>query len=70
MKNKSLIYNCWSDADPLDSFDVEADSYVKALEAIIFELGYCVGEGHEPEDDELELEKEETGKKLKKNLDI
>jgi len=50
MKNKILTYNVWNDEDPNDNFDVEAESYTKALEAALESLGWVLGDGQEPEE--------------------
>ena len=40
-------YLSWSNADPNDSFTIEADNEIDALYALLSELGWSMGEGKE-----------------------
>ena len=49
-------YLLWSDNDPNDTFEVEADTPNDAAFAALSELGWVMGDGGEDEDEEPECE--------------
>jgi hypothetical protein len=47
-------FNVWNDADPLDSFYVQAETLESALLKALEELGWCMGKGEEIDEETKE----------------